>query len=61
MRARSAVLQPVARQTDGEATRIDWSRVAYGVLRSRALDDLEEKQLLPQRQVLYQFCARGHE
>jgi 2-oxoisovalerate dehydrogenase E1 component len=61
MRARSAVLQPVARQTDGEATRIDWSRVAYRVLLSRALDDLEEKQLLPQRQVLYQFCARGHE
>src|SRR5262245_48354505 len=61
MRARSAVLQPVARQTDGEATRIDWSRVAYRVLLSRALDDLEQKQLLPQRQVLYQFCARGHE
>ena len=61
MRARSAVLQPVARQTDGEPTRIDWSRVAYRVLLSRALDDLEEKQLLPQRQVLYQFCARGHE
>jgi 2-oxoisovalerate dehydrogenase E1 component len=61
MRARSAILQPVARQTDGEPTRIDWSRVAYRVLLSRALDDLEEKQLLPQRQVLYQFCARGHE
>src|SRR5882672_1455084 len=61
MRARSAVLQPVSRQADGEPTRIDWSRVAYRVLLSRALDELEEKQLLPQRQVLYQFCARGHE
>ncbi len=61
MRARSAVLQPVARQTEKEPTRINWSRVAYRVLLSRALDELEEKQLLPQRHVLYQFCARGHE
>ncbi|GAC1328684.1 MAG: transketolase C-terminal domain-containing protein [Steroidobacteraceae bacterium] len=28
---------------------------------SRALDDLEESTLLPQRRVLYQFSARGHE
>jgi 2-oxoisovalerate dehydrogenase E1 component len=28
---------------------------------SRALDDLEESTLLPQRKVLYQFSARGHE
>jgi len=28
---------------------------------SRALDDLEESSLLPQRKVLYQFSARGHE
>ena len=61
MRARSGVLQPVTRQADTESTRIDWPRVAYRVLLSRALDDLEQKQLLPQRQVLYQFCARGHE
>ncbi|HEY7378620.1 MAG TPA: transketolase C-terminal domain-containing protein [Steroidobacteraceae bacterium] len=61
MRARSGVLQPITRQTDDQPTRIDWSRVAYRVLLSRALDDLEQKQLLPQRHVLYQFCARGHE
>ena len=29
--------------------------------RSRALDDLEESRLYPQREVLYQFSARGHE
>jgi 2-oxoisovalerate dehydrogenase E1 component len=28
---------------------------------SRALDDLEESTLVPRRQVLYQFSARGHE
>ncbi|HEY3786815.1 MAG TPA: transketolase C-terminal domain-containing protein [Steroidobacteraceae bacterium] len=28
---------------------------------SRALDDIEESRLLPQRKVLYQFSARGHD
>ena len=28
---------------------------------SRALDDLEESTLLPERKVLYQFWARGHD
>ena len=28
---------------------------------SRALDDIEESRLLPERKVLYQFSARGHE
>src|SRR3984957_8814452 len=28
---------------------------------ARAVDDLEESTLLPQRKVLYQFSARGHE
>src|SRR5688572_22459392 len=40
---------------------VDWQRVAYRLLLSRALDDLEEGQLLPKREVLYQFCARGHD
>src|SRR5262249_7172033 len=39
----------------------DWKRVAYLVHASRALDDVEESKLLPERKVLYQFCARGHE
>jgi len=44
-----------------EAHRVDWRRVASLVHASRALDDLEEKRLLPERKVLYQFSARGHE
>ena len=40
---------------------IDWRRVVETVLRSRALDDLEEARLLPARKVLYQFTARGHD
>ncbi|MBS0374187.1 MAG: pyruvate dehydrogenase [Proteobacteria bacterium] len=40
---------------------VDWRRVLGLVLRSRALDDLEESRLLPQREVLYQFTARGHD
>jgi len=39
----------------------DWRRVSYLLHASRALDDLEESRLLPERQVLYQFSARGHD
>ena len=39
----------------------DWHRVAYLVLLSRALDELEEKELTPKGLVKYQFSARGHE
>jgi 2-oxoisovalerate dehydrogenase E1 component len=39
----------------------DWRRVTYLLHASRALDELEESRLLPQRQVLYQFSARGHD
>ena len=39
----------------------DWARVAWLVQASRALDAIEEGQLLPERKILYQFCARGHE
>ncbi len=39
----------------------DWRRVTYLLHASRALDDIEETRLLPQRQVLYQFSARGHD
>jgi len=40
---------------------IDWRRVLYLTLASRALDDIEETNLVPQGKVLYQFSARGHE
>jgi 2-oxoisovalerate dehydrogenase E1 component len=40
---------------------VDWRAVVRQMAISRALDDLEESTLLPQRKVLYQFSARGHE
>ncbi len=39
----------------------DWHRVAEIVCLSRALDALEEQRLVPEKQVLYQFSARGHD
>jgi len=45
---------------DGEKAP-DWKRVAYLLHLSRALDDIEESKLLPERKVLYQFSARGHD
>ena len=47
---------PVAR-----AGSVDWLAVVRQVSASRALDELEETKLVPQRKVLYQFSARGHE
>ena len=35
----------------------DWKRVAYLLHASRALDDIEESKLLPERKVLYQFSG----
>ncbi|HKJ33316.1 MAG TPA: thiamine pyrophosphate-dependent enzyme [Balneolales bacterium] len=40
---------------------LDWQNVARLVLTSRAMDDLEENKLVPEKKVLYQFSARGHE
>lgn len=42
-------------------TEIDWQKVANLMLLSRAIDDLEENELVPDKKVLYQFSARGHE
>ncbi|MGH7561656.1 MAG: transketolase C-terminal domain-containing protein [Gemmatimonadales bacterium] len=49
------VQQPVA---DAE---LDWGRVLYFALVSRAMDDVEEQRLVPEKRVAYQFSARGHE
>jgi 2-oxoisovalerate dehydrogenase E1 component len=49
---------PAGRQVE---TPIDWRRVLYLTLASRAVDDIEENKLVPQGKVLYQFSARGHE
>ncbi len=39
----------------------DWQSIARLVFASRAMDDIEEKELVPQKKVLYQFSARGHD
>ena len=50
-----------------DARRIDWRRIAYNALVSRALDDVEEatnrnRASVPREHlVLYQFSARGHD
>jgi 2-oxoisovalerate dehydrogenase E1 component len=40
---------------------VDWRAVLHQVAVSRSLDEIEESTLLPQRKVLYQFSARGHD
>lgn len=43
------------------AREANWQRIAYLAHVTRALDEIEETRLVPQRKVLYQFSARGHE
>ncbi|RKP55867.1 alpha-ketoacid dehydrogenase subunit alpha/beta [Pararobbsia silviterrae] len=40
---------------------VDWARVVYLMHVSRALDEIEETTLVPDKKVLYQFSARGHD
>ncbi|HEX3430809.1 MAG TPA: transketolase C-terminal domain-containing protein [Rhizomicrobium sp.] len=40
---------------------IDWRRAAYLLHVSRALDEIEETRLVPERKIFYQFSARGHD
>ena len=55
------VLQSEAQATPLAIAAPDWARVAYLLKVSRGLDELEEKTLVPQKKVLYQFSARGHD
>jgi len=43
------------------ADKLDWKKIVRLMLLSRALDDKEENELVPDKKVLYQFSARGHE
>src|SRR6202521_3923565 len=52
---------PKRRTQDAKTTAPDWRTVVRQIAVSRALDDLEETRLLPERKVLYQFSARGHD
>ena len=65
MDAAATIAAPPPRRNSGGANSpdpaYDWRRVAYLVLASRALDELEETVLVPERKVLYQFSARGHD
>ena len=38
----------------------DWKEVARLLLVSRAIDDIEEQELYPQKKIAYQFSSRGH-
>lgn len=40
---------------------LDWEEVARVVHTSRAIDHIEETELVPAKKVLYQFSARGHD
>jgi 2-oxoisovalerate dehydrogenase E1 component len=53
------VASPETARTPG--VQPDWARVARLLHTSRTLDDIEQTRLLPERKVLYQFCARGHD
>jgi len=55
----SANPKPVSQEYKPSA--LEWRAVLRQMATSRALDDLEESTLLPERKVLYQFSARGHE
>jgi len=49
------------RRTGAPDPAYDWRRIAYVVQLSRAMDKLEEERLVPERKILYQFSARGHD
>jgi 2-oxoisovalerate dehydrogenase E1 component len=57
----AARIAPLASPPSGDAAQPDWARVARLLHHSRSLDDIEQTRLLPERKVLYQFCARGHD
>jgi 2-oxoisovalerate dehydrogenase E1 component len=56
-----AVASTPAREAHGLRAEPDWRKVARLLHTSRALDEIEETRLVPERKVLYQFSARGHE
>ncbi|MGD9965917.1 MAG: transketolase C-terminal domain-containing protein [Hyphomonadaceae bacterium] len=53
----SAKSKPVAKT----APQTDWKRVVELVQCSRAMDAIEETDLVPGRKIFYQFSARGHD
>src|SRR6185312_14698688 len=52
---------PREKVSGANAAAPDWRAVAYHLHLSRALDEMEEKTLMPERKIFYQFSARGHD
>jgi 2-oxoisovalerate dehydrogenase E1 component len=52
---------PMKKIEQGTLSAEQWKRVAYIASVSRAMDEVEEKRLLPEKKIFYQFSARGHE
>ncbi|PWE53561.1 pyruvate dehydrogenase [Metarhizobium album] len=52
-------LKQVVRTAPDET--VDWKRISYLLHLSRALDELEETRLIPEKKLHYQFSARGHD
>jgi len=61
MPAPAAAISSPSRASSSVDPQTDWRRVASLLQASRALDDIEETRLVPERKVLYQFSARGHD
>jgi 2-oxoisovalerate dehydrogenase E1 component len=60
----SASVSPIRKgnsELPDEQPGFDWSRVAYLTLVSRTIDDIEERELLKAREIIYQFSCRGHD
>jgi 2-oxoisovalerate dehydrogenase E1 component len=51
----------VSRVETPAGSRLDWKRISYLLLASRGLDDTEENKLIPEKKIVYQFSARGHD
>ncbi len=61
MAASTSAIPAASSENPQREVQADWRRVASLVHASRALDDIEEMRLVPERKVLYQFSARGHD
>src|SRR5215469_15183564 len=61
MPAPAAAMSSPSRESSVVDPQTDWARVVTLLHTSRALDDIEETRLLPERKLLYQFSARGHD
>ncbi len=48
-------------ELSGTQSPIDWQRISYLLLLSRAMDTVEEQELVPAKLVFNQFSARGHD